>query len=125
MSLDIGLSGAVTIVVTDADTAVAMGSGSVEVLATPRVVAFVEQATCAALNGHLEPGWTTVGTRVELDHLRPTPVGDSVQATAILEEIQGRKLTFSVSASDTRGQVAAGKVTRILVEADRFMDSTR
>ena len=125
MSLDIGLSGAVTVVVTDADTAVAMGSGSVEVLATPRVVALVEQATCAALDGHLAPGWTTVGTRVELDHLRPTPVGGSVQATAILEEIQGRKLTFSVSASDTKGQVAAGKVTRILVEVDRFMESTR
>jgi fluoroacetyl-CoA thioesterase len=112
-------------VVTEADTAVAMGSGSVQVLATPRVVALCEQATCAALSGHLANGCTTVGMRVQLDHLQPTPVGSVVEAEAVLEKIEGRRLTFMVSASDTKGLVAAGKVTRVLVEVDRFMDKTQ
>lgn len=112
-------------VVTEADTAVAMGSGSVAVLATPRVVALCEQATCAALAGHLDPSCTTVGMRVQLDHLQPTAVGVKVDAEAVLEKIEGRRLTFMVSASDTKGLVAAGKVTRVLVEVDRFMDKTQ
>ena len=112
-------------VVTSADTAVAMGSGSVEVLATPRVVALCEQATCAAVAGHLSPDCTTVGMRVQLDHLQPTPVGGSVEAEAILEKIEGRRLTFTVSASDSKGLVAAGKVTRVLVDVARFLDKTQ
>ncbi len=121
----IGLKGQASMVVSDADTAVAMGSGSVTVLATPRVVALCEQATCAALAGHLDPDCTTVGMRVQLDHLRPTPVGAKVEAEAVLEKIEGRRFTFMVSASDTKGLVAAGKVTRVLVEVDRFMDKTQ
>ncbi len=112
-------------VVTEADTAIAMQSGSVAVLATPRIVALCEQATCAALAGHLPEGSTTVGMRVQLDHLQPTAVGDEVEAEALLEKIEGRRLTFMVSASDTKGLVAAGKVTRVLVEVDRFMDKTQ
>ena len=111
--------------VTVADTALAMGSGSVEVLATPRIVALLEQATCAALAGHLPEGCTTVGMRVQVDHLQPTPVGGTVDAEALLEKIEGRRLTFMVSASDTKGVVAAGRVTRVLVEVDRFMDKTK
>ena len=125
MSAVVGLKGTARLVVTDADTAVAMGSGSVLVLATPRVIALCEQATCAALAGHLAEGSTTVGMRVQLDHLQPTPVGGEVEAEAILEKIEGRRLTFMVSASDTKGLVAAGKVTRVLVEVDRFMDKTQ
>jgi predicted thioesterase len=121
----IGLRGLAKLIVTDADTAVAMRSGSVEVLATPRVVALCEEATCAALAGHLPDGSTTVGMRVQVDHLQPTPVGALVEAEAVLEKIEGRRLTFSVSASDTKGLVAAGRVTRVLVEVDRFMDKTR
>jgi predicted thioesterase len=121
----IGLRGLVKMTVTDADTAIAMRSGSVEVLATPRVVALCEEATCAALAGHLPEGSTTVGMRVQIDHLQPTPVGSLVEAEAVLEKIEGRRLTFSVSASDTKGLVAAGRVTRVLVEVDRFMDKTR
>lgn len=119
------MKGTARLVVTDADTALAMGSGSVVVLATPRVVALVEQATCAALAGHLPEGSTTVGMRVQLDHLQPTAVGGQVEAEAVLEKIEGRRLTFTVSASDTKGLVAAGKVTRVLVEVDRFMDKTQ
>jgi len=112
-------------VVGEADTALAVGSGTVLVLATPRVIALCEKATCAALDGRLDEGCTTVGMRVQLDHLRPTAVGGKVEAEAVLERIEGRRLTFTVSASDTKGLVAAGKVTRILVEVDRFMDKTQ
>ena len=125
VTAEIGLKGLATLIVGEADTAVAMGSGTVHVLATPRVVALVEQATCAALAGHLAEGCTTVGMRVQLDHLRPTPVGVRVTAEAVLEKIEGRRLTFTVSATDTKGLVAAGKVTRALVEVDRFMEKSQ
>jgi predicted thioesterase len=125
VSAVVGLRGLANMVVGAADTAVAMGSGSVLVLATPRLVALCEQATCAALEGHLHAGTTTVGMRVQLDHLQPTPVGGAVEAEALLEKIEGRRLTFMVSASDTKGLVAAGRVTRVLVEVDRFMDKTQ
>lgn len=125
MSAEIGLRGIARMVVTDDDTAIAVGSGSVPVLATPRVIALCEAATCAAIEGHLPPGCTTVGMRVQLDHLQPTAVGHQVEAEAFLEKIEGKRLTFMVSASDTRGLVAAGKVTRVLVEVDRFMDKTQ
>ena len=121
----VGLKGVASMVVGETDTALAVGSGTVLVLATPRVIALCEQATCAALNGHLDAGCTTVGMRVQLDHLRPTAVGGKVEAEAVLEKIEGRRLTFMVSASDTRGLVAAGKVTRVLVEVDQFMDKTQ
>ena len=121
MSAVVGLKGTATMQVSSADTARSMGSGSVEVLATPRLVALCEQATCAALDGHLAPGCTTVGMRVQIDHLQPTPVGSSVEAEAVLEKVEGRRLTFVVSASDPKGLVAAGRVTRVLVDLDRFM----
>lgn len=101
-----------------------MRSGTVDVLATPRVVALCEEAAVAALESHLPAGHTTVGMRVQLDHLQPTPVGATVEAEAVLEKVEGRRLTFTVSASDARGLVAAGKVTRVLVELDRFMAKT-
>jgi fluoroacetyl-CoA thioesterase len=121
VKLSTGLRGDAKLIVTEAETARALGSGTVEVLGTPRVVALVEEATCAALEGVLEPGTTSVGMRVQLDHLQPTPVGGQVDAEAVLEKIEGRRLTFTVSAYDAGGLVAAGKVTRVIVEVDRFM----
>lgn len=105
----------------EADTAKAMRSGTVEVLATPRVVALVEEASVAAVEGHLPDGHTTVGMRVQLDHLQPTPIGTTVEAEAVLEKVEGRRLTYTVSVSDSRGLVAAGRVTRVLVELDKFL----
>ena len=89
--------------VTDGDTAIALGSGSVAVLGTPRVVALVEEASVKALEGRLEAGTTSVGMRVQLDHLAPTAVGHKVRAEATLKEIEGRRLTFAVSVHDERG----------------------
>ncbi len=111
--------------VTDADTAVAWRSGSVPVLATPRVIALCEEASVAALASSLRAGETSVGMRVQLDHVQPTAVGASVTAQATLEKVEGRRLTFTVSAHDERGLIAAGRVTRVLVEIARFLDKAR
>lgn len=125
VTLEPGRRGEVTLVVGDADTAVALGSGDVAVLGTPRVVALVEQAAVVALHGALPAGSTSVGMRVQLDHLRPTAVGVTVVADAVLERIEGRRLVFTVSVSDPGGLVAAGRVTRVLVDVERFLDKTR
>lgn len=122
MAVHLGLTAKTSLTVTDADTALAARSGDVAVLATPRVVALAEETAVAAVAGELEPGETTVSNRVQLDHLQPCAVGAVVVATAKLEKIEGRRLLFSVSVSDERGLVAAGKVARVIVERDRFMD---
>jgi predicted thioesterase len=113
------------LVVTDADTAIACGSGDVAVLSTPRITALSEEAAVAALDGVLAPGETSVGMRIQLDHLTPSAIGHRVTAKAKLEKIEGRRLIFSVSVSDERGLVAAGKITRVIVERDRFLDKCR
>ena len=92
------------------------------VLATPRVVLLAEEATVAAVDGELAEGTTTVGYRVQLDHLAPTPVGGTVHAEATLEAVEGRRLTFRVSVSDGHGLVAAGRITRVVVERARFLE---
>jgi len=122
MSLEAGLSASVELKVGEGDTAVALGSGDVPVLATPRVVALCEEATIRAINGHLPDGMTTVGMRVELDHVQPTRVGSLVTADATLKRVEGRRLTFNVTVADPRGLVAAGKVTRVVVDRERFLD---
>jgi fluoroacetyl-CoA thioesterase len=120
-----GSTGSATLTVTDADTAIALRSGSVPVLATPRVIALCEEATVAALSGVLADGETSVGMRVQIDHVQPTAVGASVTASATLEKVEGRRLTFTVSAHDERGLIAAGRVTRVVVETARFLDKAR
>ena len=121
VNIDTGLRGDAKLVVTDDDTARALGSGTVDVLGSPRLVALCEEACCNAVANSLDDGATTVGMRIQFDHLQPTPVGDEVVAEAVLEKIEGRRLKFTVSASDSGGLVAAGKITRVLVDLDRFM----
>ena len=122
MSLAPGLSASVSLLVDAADTAEAMRSGDVPVLATPRVIALAEEASIAAVQDALEPGLTTVGYEVQLAHLAPTPIGSKVTAEATLESIEGRRLTFRVSVNDGRGLVAAGLITRVVVVRDRFIE---
>jgi predicted thioesterase len=121
VNIAIGLKGEARLVVGEGDTALALGSGDVEVLGTPRLVALIEQATVEALTGVLEPGQSSVGMRVQIDHLQPTPVGAEIVAEAHLEKIEGRRISFTVTASDSGGLAAAGKVTRVIVDIDRFM----
>ena len=122
MTVSAGLRGRVELTVAEADTAPALGSGDVPVFATPRAVALVEAATVAATAGRLEPGQTTVGTRVELDHLAPTPVGRTVVAEATLVVVDGRRLTFDVTVTDGDTLAARGRVQRVTVDRQRFLD---
>ena len=122
MPLRPGLSAAVELVVADDDTALALKTGDVPVLATPRVVTLAEEATVNAVEGELADGTTSVGYRVQLDHLAPTAVGGHVRAEATLEAIEGRRLNFRVSVSDGHGLVAAGRITRVIVERSRFLE---
>jgi predicted thioesterase len=112
-------------VVTEADTASSMGSGDVDVLATGRVVALCEAAAMAALAGGIQPGQTTVGSRIELSHVAPVAVGSSVRALVTLERLEGRRAGFSVSVTDARGLVAVGKMTRVIVDRTPFLDRAR
>jgi fluoroacetyl-CoA thioesterase len=108
--------------VTDADTAEAVGSGSLAVLGTPRLLAWCEAATCEALALQLEPGTTSVGVRVELDHLAASPVGRIVEIRARVHERAGRIVTFAVDATDEHGTVIGrGVVRRAVVDVDRFL----
>jgi predicted thioesterase len=116
-----GLVASLDFTVKKGDTAEALRSGDVPMLATPRVVALAEEASCLAVADQLEGGDTTVGVRVQLDHLLPVPVGRSVRVEAKLETVEGRRLTFVVSVNNDHGLVAAGKVTRVIVHHDRFI----
>jgi len=115
------MRGDAKLVVDEEDTARVLGSGAVDVLGSPRLIALCEEATVSAIEGSVPEGSTTVGIRVQFDHLQPTPVGAEVTAEAVLEKIDGRRLKFTVSASDSGGLIAAGKITRVVVEVDRFM----
>lgn len=121
MNAAVGLRGEAKLVVGDDDTALALGSGDVRALGTPRLVALFEQATVDALRGVLDEGQSSVGMRVQIDHLQPTPVGAEISVEATLDKIEGRRITFSVTASDSGGLVAAGKVTRVMIDVDKFM----
>lgn len=123
MPLRTGSRARVEHVVNELDTALALGSGEVPVLATPRVLALCEQAAFQAAAPGLEEGLTTVGMKVQLDHLAPCPVGTLVKAEATIEGVNGRRVTFTVSVTDERGLVAVGRVTRVVVDAEAFLAS--
>ena len=125
MHLQTGSAAALALQVTSADTAIAVRSGDVPVLATPRILALCEEVCCLAVAPTLEPGTTTVGMRAQLDHVAPVKVGSTVRAEATLDRIEGRRLVFTVSVSDKAGLVAAGKVTRVVVRRDEFLEKAR
>ena len=121
MTLETGLRHTVTLHVTDDDTAIHFNSGHVNVLATPRLVALCEEAACNAVDSELPPGKTSVGLRIQMDHVAPVSVGSDISAEAVLEKIEGRRLTFSVKAYGEPGTVCAGFITRVIVDAESFM----
>ncbi|MEM9564330.1 MAG: hotdog domain-containing protein [Actinomycetota bacterium] len=122
MTIPSGAEASIRFAVGDDDTATALGSGDVPVLATPRLLAWCEAATVAALAAHLDAGSTSVGHRIELDHVRPTPVGGEVDVRAEVTGVDGRQVTLAVTAADGGGDVAAGTVTRVVVDRQRFVD---
>lgn len=119
-SLAPGLTGEVTLRVSETHTAAALGSGNVNVFSTPALIALLEAAAIAALDGHLPSGQTSVGTHLDVRHLAATPVGMTVRAVATLTEVDGRRLVFAVEAHDDVEQVGAGTHERFVVDKARF-----
>lgn len=115
-----GRRASVTLVVGEADTALAMGSGDVEVLATPRVLALAEQAAVQAMGSCLPEGKTSVGAWVELEHTAPSHIGDTVVAEAVLLGVHGRRLEFSISVKQDGEEVAHVRHRRIIAGRARF-----
>jgi fluoroacetyl-CoA thioesterase len=108
-------------VVAEHDTAAAVGSGDLPVLGTPRLLAWCEAATCAAVAPALAEGQTSVGTRISLEHQAPSPVGATVSVTASVVHVDGRLVRFGVAARQDGRLVGSGEVTRVVVDAERFM----
>ncbi len=118
--IPVGTSATVSFTCDDASTAIALGSGDVPVLGTPKVVALAEEAAVLSLEGALAEGMTTVGTRIAMDHLAPTPIGATVRVTATATDATDRRIEFSVEARDEDTVVARGEHTRVIVERARF-----
>ncbi len=122
MVIDVGVRGEARLIVTDADTGLAMRTGTVSLLSTSRLAALCEQAAIAAIQDTVSASRTTVGMRIQIDHLQPVRVGCEVVAEAMLDKVEGRRLTFHVSVSDPRGLIAAGKMVRVVVDVEHFLD---
>jgi len=117
----IGAVGFASLTVRAADTAVALGSGDVPVLGTPRIVGLAEAACVAALLDRLDPEQTSVGTRIEIEHLGASEVGADVRAAANLSNTEGSKLTFEIEVHEGARLIARGLITRAVVDRVRFM----
>ncbi len=102
-------------------TADRWGNAGVFVLATPHLVGLFEATAVRAIRDHLEPGQSSVGTHVDIRHLKATPVGDTVTLSAEVTAVDGRRITFSVRAEDSEGVAGEGTHERVLVDLDRFM----
>lgn len=111
-------------IVTNNNTAVSVGSGSLAVYATPAMLALIEKAACVALKGVLNEGETSVGTLLNVKHIAATPVGMKVSATAELIERDGRRLVFNVTANDECGLIGEGTHERFVVNSEKFIQKT-
>jgi len=119
--MEIGLTYTNELKVTEELTAAHVGSGDLPVLATPIMIALMENAAMYAVIDELDDELTTVGASVEATHLRPTPLDDIVKATATLEAVEGRKLTFKIVARDSKGIIGECTHVRYIVNIEKFM----
>ena len=118
---DKGLSARSAATVAAGNTAAAMGSGDLAVFATPAMVALMENAAMTAVAGELPEGATTVGSEMNVTHIKPSGLGAEITATAVLAEVEGRKLTFNVGARDAEGLIGEGIHVRYIVDREKFM----
>ncbi|MCH5329385.1 MAG: thioesterase family protein [Alistipes sp.] len=119
--LEKGLSATVHLTVTADKTALEIGSGDLAVFATPAMLAAMENAAMLAVADRLPQGSTTVGSEISASHIKPSPVGAAITATAVLTQVEERKLTFNVGASDNEGIIGEGTHVRFIVDRERFM----
>ena len=121
MSIEVGMKGRAETVVTRENTAQAAGSGLVPVFATPWMIALMEGAAVRAVQSALEADEGTVGTRLDVTHDAATPIGMKVWAEAEVTAVEGRKLTFAVSAFDEAGKIGGGTHERFIIKPDKFL----
>jgi predicted thioesterase len=123
--ITIGKTATVTVTVDKTNTAKAVGSGSLDVFATPMMIALMERAACKVLADGLEEGQTSVGTAISVNHKAASPIGAKITATATIISVSGRKIEFELSATDENRAIGDGKHTRMLVDKKRFMERAR
>ena len=121
MELKIGLTGRADALVTSDKTAAACGSGSLPVVGTPFLLALMEEATCNSLEGRLEDGRSSVGVSMEVQHSAASPVGIKVWAESELTKIDGKMLTFTVTAYDEAGVIGTASITRCIIRSESFV----
>lgn len=119
--MNIGLSYTATTTVNQNNTALALGSGDMEVFATPAMVALMENAAMNAVAPHLEAGQTTVGTQITTSHIKASALGATISATATLTAVDGRSLSFEITARDGENIIGEGSHTRFIVDRERFL----
>lgn len=119
--LEVGLKHQTIMKVTEGNTAEFIGSGDMAVLATPAMVALMENAAMLAVANHLAEGETTVGSMISTSHLKPSKIGSHVMADAELVEVEGRKLTFKVKAYDGETLIGEGEHIRFVVNREKFL----
>ena len=124
MELKPGLEGYAETMVEAADTALEVGSGDLRVYATPCLAALMEGAACECLEGLLPEDQTSVGISLDLRHTAATPVGMEVHARAILTAVEGKKLTFQITAADEAGEIGSATHRRVVVNTERFLQKT-
>ena len=118
--LETGIKGTGTVTVNEENTAKAMGSGTLDVFATPALIALMEETCWRSVANELEEGSGTVGTLLEIKHTAPTPVGMKVTCESTLTEVDGRRLVFEVIARDAKGFVGEGKHERFIIQNEKF-----
>ena len=124
MELKIGILGYEEMLVTENDSAKVVGSGDLMVFATPKMIALIEKTAAESVKPHLEEGTTSVGTKLDVDHVAATPIGMKVRCESELIEIDGRKLVFNVEAYDEAGLIGKGRHERFIVQSEKFMART-
>lgn len=122
--LETGIKNTITIKVTEDKTAKVMGSGTLDVFATPAMVALMEQTAAESVQPRLDEGITSVGTKINVEHLSADPVGIEVTCESTLTEVENRRLVFDIVATDKHGVIGKATHERFLIKADSFMSKT-
>jgi fluoroacetyl-CoA thioesterase len=119
-----GISSVIEMTVTENDTAARYGSGDLDVYATPAMIALMESTAKSCVGLHLPCGYSTVGIEVNIKHIKSTPVGMKVRCEAVLTKVEGKRLYFSVEASDEKGKIGEGSHIRYIINSEDFMKRT-
>ena len=119
--IEVGMTYTMEKTVTPDMTAKAVGSGGLDVFGTPFMMGLMENAAMTAVAGELPEGATTVGSEMNVTHIKPSGLGAEITATAVLAEVEGRKLTFNVGARDAEGLIGEGIHIRYIVDREKFM----